>query len=279
MPEPYPASSMRDEGEHSTLDSLKFLAFGKHKKHGFMYLQLVNAGYVNMTLSLVCNVKSLDSQILDKTLFIATDPIAANELKSHVPHIFLYRREGNCDLAYGQAVYFEFMLFRARIIEDLRSRGVNVWLVESDAVWLEDPTNYIKSFHGMDVVAGQDGVLSESIPEGGFLFLNSTLATKRMWNSLRHQHQDTLRANLGLENLGDSGSEMLMLPNHLKAVNWTFSPKERFVSGLWYSNEEMRKRSHPVVIQNNWIIGNAEKEKRAKMWGHWFLQDGSVECI
>ena len=33
----------------------------------------------------------------------------------------------------------------------------------------------------------------------------------------------------------------------------------------------------PYVINNNWIIGNVPKIKRAKRWGHWFIQVSSCE--
>ena len=60
-------------------------------------------------------------------------------------------------------------------------------------------------------------------------------------------------------------------------------PKSKYVSGRWYDggvrqdSAEVRAyvRQHgvPYVINNNWIIGNENKIKRAKRWGHWFLQD------
>lgn len=244
----------------------------------FVYLQLVNEAYTEMTLSWTCNVMGIDG-VLDRTIFIATDVPTLNILSSRSVKVVLFERQQGRDLSYGQSAYFEFMLFRAKIVEQLLLRGVNVWLVESDAVWFADPAPYLTSLRDKDVVAGQDGKLTDEIPEAGFIFLNSTKRTQRMWSALRQQHERTLRlyADSDRQTLGDEGSEMLMLPQHLRSVAWTFFPKDRFVSGKWYLDRNMRENSFPVVIQNNWIVGNAEKIRRAQDWGHWFL-DSSHSC-
>ena len=248
-----------------------------HSVFGFVYLQLVNEAYTNITLSWACNVKRF--HVLEKTVFIATDMVSYQALSAHVPHAILLERKRSLDLSYGQAAYFEFMSFRSKIIEELLYRGINIWLVESDAVWFADPLPYLRDFHDMDVIAGQDGALSDSIPEGGFIFLNATTKTKVMWSDLRRQHERALEDLSGTDNIGDAGSEMLMLPDHLKKVRWAFFPKHRFVSGLWYTNNDMQASSKPVIIQNNWIIGNREKIDRAKAHGHWFLDGSSMACV
>ena len=230
-----------------------------------------------MTLSWVCNVNKFE--VLHKTVLIATDFVSHQALSVHVPHVVLLERDRSLDLSYGQAAYFEFMSFRAKIVEELLYRGNNIWLVESDSVWFADPFPYLQEIYDMDVIAGQDGILSESIPEGGFLFLNATSRTKVMWSDLRQQHERALEEMSGTDNVGDAGSEMLMLPDHLKKVRWTFFPKHRFVSGLWYTNTDMQATSRPVIIQNNWIIGNREKINRAKAHGHWFLVESSMTCV
>ncbi|XP_014782944.1 uncharacterized protein LOC106878281, partial [Octopus bimaculoides] len=42
-------------------------------------------------------------------------------------------------------------------------------------------------------------------------------------------------------------------------------------------NLQDRKKKHVVIINNNWIVGNANKIKRAKKFGHWFIDD-SMKC-
>ena len=237
--------------------------------NNFVFLQLVNKAYIEMTQSWACHAPN---GVLQQTLFVATDEISFEKVKDFAPHVVrqLYQSERN-GVSYGQLDYFNLMLFRTKLVETLLLHSINVWIIESDAVWFSSPHPYLIHLRDMDVVAGQDGILTESIPEGGFLYLNATEKTKEMWIRLRVEFEQTLLELASQEQIGDAGSEMLMLPKHLKTVNWTFFPKDKFVSGLWYTNDEMRQYSDPVIIQNNWIIGNHEKVARAKKWGHWYL--------
>lgn len=55
---------------------------------------------------------------------------------------------------------------------------------------------------------------------------------------------------------------------------------QKFVPGIWYKDEEFRQsHSRPWVIQNNWLVGNEEKIKRAKKWKQWFLSETGNECL
>lgn len=152
---------------------------------------------------------------------------------------------------------------------------MNVWLIESDATWFGDPSILLPTYTNYDVIAGQDGLLEQNYAEGGFLFLNSTHGTVRLWQKIR-KHQETelsrstwLRFASNRET--EHGNEMFLLRKFLHDVRWTFFDKRRFVSGLWYTDDRFRTNTKPLVIQNNWIRGNAEKIRRAQQWGHWFL--------
>jgi hypothetical protein len=74
--------------------------------------------------------------------------------------------------------------------------------------------------------------------------------------------------------MGDSGSEQLMLDKLIReepnlTVAWL--PPENFASGLYYRDARYSKSiKHPIVILNNFIIGNSAKINRAKKWKHWF---------
>ena len=68
-------------------------------------------------------------------------------------------------------------------------------------------------------MAGQDGsfFISPDLPCAGFIYLNATDATRRMWASLLAEHERVLAAATADE-VGDEGSEMLLLPFHLRKV-------------------------------------------------------------
>ncbi len=52
-----------------------------------------------------------------------------------------------------------------------------------------------------------------------------------------------------------------------------------YSSGLWYTqkkkHQEKCKSIVPSVLNNNWIVGNQQKIKRAKAHKHWFLNGES----
>ena len=44
------------------------------------------------------------------------------------------------------------------------------------------------------------------------------------------------------------------------------------------TRKQVKAKGLPFVVQNNWIIGTGGKIKRAKRWGHWFLDGKSNAC-
>jgi len=260
---PHPVSLIDD----ASLDSIAKI----HMRRGYVYLQLVTNAYLDLTLSWICNAHP---SVLGQTIFFTFDETVKEILANFIDssHVFVSGKVSSkqSDLSYGQLEYYKLMETRARFVLELLLSDINVWIIESDAVWFGDPSSSLKKFQKYDVLTGQDGELYENIPEAGFIFLRSTSATLTMWTQLHRAHKKRLEA-LKLEQVGDLGNEMLMLPAFLKHVKWTFFPKNEFVSGKWYGNATMRRLTRPVVIQNNWIIGNENKTMRAKEWGHWYL--------
>ncbi len=243
-------------------------------KNGFIFLQLVNQAYVAITKSWICHAPQ---HTLKHTIFLATDKFAFRALRDfNVSLVFLISYSTG-SLSYGQRAYYDLMLFRSTVILKLLDVGVNVWLIESDAVWFDDPTIELSRFSDIDVITGQDGNINDNIPEGGFIFLNSTVSTRNMWRRLRLEHKKIL-SKLHADEVGDAGSEMLLLPKYLASVKWRFFSRSKFVSGKWYRDKKMRERAKPIVIQNNWIIGNHNKTLRARAWGHWYLNDAQNAC-
>ena len=269
------------------------------QQYGFVFFQLMNANFALMVRSWICQARRLPG-LIDQVLFAATDSAVEQALQDMgAPNIVvLPYTTGN--LVYGHRQYFNYMLFRAQNVLSLLQNSINVWLVEADATWFANPTPFIRELRDMDVVVGQDGSLivrddpssryhrehtpaiqendeDNNLPEAGFIYLNATEATISMWDDLVEQHENLLEES-GTEHLGDSGSEMRMLPQHLPKVRWTSFPRTRFVSGLWYEDTEFRKAVNPIVIQNNWIKGNEAKIDRARQWGHWFLLENNRTC-
>jgi FkbM family methyltransferase len=247
--------------------------------HGFVNIQLLNTGYVDMTKSWICNVRSFPG-VLEKTLFITTDQIAHDKLLQFDSslNVVLELYETPKDLTYGQYAYYDFMLFRTRLLIRLLKEKITVWLTESDAVWLNDPTDIVLNTHG-DMVTMSDGKPPAKILQGGFQLLRPTNPTVSVWTKLLAMFQRKMSATKKGTNMNDSGSEQLMLnglirkePNlDMQWLDWHY-----FAPGLYYRSHQ--KWVRPYVILNNWIKGNKAKIARAKKWKHWFL-DGNGQCL
>lgn len=240
---------------------------------GFVFLQLVNTAYLEMVLNWVCHAPD---GVLEQTIFFATDitmELALRQYKHRIiPHVFLHEYDSP-SLTYGQRDYYYFMAFRLELMEKILESGISIWLVESDSTWFQNPARMIGEFQNMDIITGQDALLEDSYPEAGNIFLNaSSMKTLDMVKNLRAEQEASL-SKLQDGEVGNRGNEMLMLPAHLKKLHWTFFPRKLFVGGLWYKNETFRSIVTPIVVQNNWIIGNQAKIARAKDWNHWFLRN------
>ena len=247
-------------------------------QHGFVNVQFLNRGYVEMTKSWICNVQSFPG-VLEKTMFIATDQYSYDTLLMFDPelNVVLERYETPKDLKYGQYAYYDFMLFRTKLLLQLLKHDIVVWLTESDAVWLKDPSDVVLHTKG-DMVTMSDAPPPEKLLQGGFQLLRPTKPTLSVWTKLLAMFQKKMSGTKKGTEMNDSGSEQLMLnslirkePNlKMQWLDWHL-----FAPGLYYRNKN--KFSRPMVILNNWIIGNAAKIARSKKWNHWYL-DGNHKC-
>lgn len=244
-----------------------------HARYGFVYVQLINSAYMELVFNWICHVQD---EVLDQTFFFATDTKAASSLRAfqgrEVHNVILHTYDST-SLTYGQLSYYYFMAFRLELVEQLLKHGISIWLVESDSTWFENPGYVISEYSGFDVITGQDCLLEESCPQAGNIFLNASApAALQMIQNLKTEQLDVL-LELPEGEVGVAGNEMHMLPKHLAKLRWAFFPNKLFVGGLWYMNSTFRAQVSPIMIQNNWIVGNDKKVERAKSWGHWYLDD------
>ncbi|XP_070552122.1 uncharacterized protein [Ptychodera flava] len=244
--------------------------------YGFVTLQFLNRGYLNITKSWICNVKCMG--VLPKVLFIATDQNALDGLSKFNPkaQVVLLPFQTMFKLSCGLVAYYQFVLLRTWIILILLQRDIPLTVIESDAVWFEDVLPTIKGLSGYDLVSTSNTVSGNGV-SAGFIYLNTTQAAKGVWLDVFKQFQGYMDTRSdGSETMGAEHSEMQILARVLRktAVNVKMLPLENFVSGLWYKNDTLREMTKPKVIQINYIVGVDRKIRNAKHWGHWFLTDG-----
>jgi len=276
-------------------------------KHGFVVLQLLNRGYVTMTKNWVCNVlqKLPANNILAKTLFVTTDAESFEAMRSFsgrdgalALHVYKEEWASAKNLNYGQVAYYQMMLFRTRMLVRLLQDGVTVWLTEADAVWLGDPEPYVVTQtagqEAADIVTMSDRNQPGKFLNGGFQFLRPTAKTLEVWQSVEKRLEKAVRSWKATEDtrargVGNAGSEQLMLNEQISktpGLHVAWVDPELFVSGLWYKTDVHGKsrgpagfgKRMPLVILNNWIVGNGAKIARAKANHHWYLTDDERTC-
>ena len=269
-------------------ESLLAKAKSLQSQHGFVILQLLNAGYVEMTKSWICNVKPFQT-VLPTTLFITTDKTSYDALVDFDDaefHVVFERYDTPAKMQYGHTEYYRYMLFRTRLLINLLDANVTIWLTESDATWFSDPTVEVMETPG-DMVTMNDlcGDTNKTALQGGFQLLRPSDVTKSLWQGMHGRLEARLKpyGNQSLFIQGE-GNEQHLLDYLVKKdpklqVNWLGG--DHFVCGLWYKDEIVRASSPtPVVLLNNWISGNFNKTARAKDWRHWFLlKNGQCEPL
>ena len=233
---------------------------------GYVNLQFFNLGFLNMTKSWICNVRSLPG-VLPATLFIASDSKSYSELlELKNVNVMLDNFNSPTSMKYGETTYYSFTLYRTELILQLLENNISVWSTESDAYWKASPFDEMNPIVEIYVANNRANTRQEA--SVGMIFLRATEEVVRLWKNLlawRKVNPDTQEQN-----------HLTRLINETEAfVQWL--PSLEYISGLWYLNPKLHTGKEKV-IQNNFIVGNEAKEKRAKLHGHWFLHsDGSCK--
>lgn len=143
---------------------------------------------------------------------------------------------------------------------------------------------------------------------GNFFYLRPSLPTRHLWTIITTAFQRSYGESL-LSYAAKKGKfhyidndQSLLTQYALGHNNWynrnfpvaryAVLDRQRFVDGTWYLDFEdekgrpVRKRwyytssesLHPIILNNNFMIGVEGKKKRAQRFGHWFLSSESGKC-
>jgi hypothetical protein len=267
--------------EHPLLQHAKFVS----KTHGIVYLQFLDKGFIDMTLSFICNVLPFET-VLSKCIFICADTESYNALNKFSSEnlkeplrvvLIQYTPEGKGSAAmkYGDRAYHDMMFFRTGLYYQLLEQGVHLMLIESDVVWHGDPTSVILATQG-DIVSGNDRPVDQ--PKGishGFSFFRPS---KRLLEFVHRVHKE--QEHLMENGLGNEQTNMdILLHGEFSDVEIVFLDEQRFINGQRFEDDiPMSTSNAPLVRQNNWVIGNDVKVARAKKMGWWFVDDDLKYC-
>jgi len=265
-------------------DPLINLALDVKGDEKFIYLMFFNSGYFDFVRSWMCNIKLVDSRVLKRTLFVAGDTRASELLLESYPEAKVYTPE-NLHYAegatYGTYEYFKLTLDRLTIQSILIQSGINVFVIEADAVWFSAISEYmLEPLETYSIISADDG--GEGLISAGFLYFDQQLSS--FFEEYTNQYRDTLetlrQTNVSRIDSVDKGEQHMMTKLLTESDISVFWLDEcHFARGQWYDDPGYRLLCpHPKVIQNNYLAGNEQKIARAKKWGHWFVNNDGT-CL
>ena len=253
----------------------------------FVMLLHLNAAYVEMTKSFLCNLNMVSSgtHFTAKLVLIASDPRAFEEINGFLkieplhnlvgafsPTVLRDFRGLNHNLDFGTKEYYRLTLFRLLLQNQLIQANYDVLIIEADAVWLSPHIHSILQeaiMAPIDIISANDsGGSADKLISAGFLLVKANARVKKFFNLYTRRYRTLLSKKQLM-------GEQILMTHMLQGgaeiyVKWL--DECDFASGRWYSDQQYRKRCPaPKVIQNNWIMGNSKKKERSKSWGHWFL--------
>lgn len=265
------------------------------KARGFVSLMYIDAGYLEMAKSFICNLSFLNPKYLDQLAIITHGPAVATELRRFRAQLNIFdfndiapgQERSRRKLFFGQYEYFIVTLRRLRIQSALIQQGANVFVIEADAMWFS-PSVYDtirKLLETSDFITANDRGLEQhgdKLVSAGFLATNSTASSRKFFSMYIDTYERKLLHVTNKSGTIDLPGEqvymthLLQKASHLK-VEW-LDPC-MFVCGKWYMSSSYRESCpNPLVLQNNWITGVDKKIQRAKRFHHWFLSL-TGECL
>ena len=258
----------------------------------FLTLLYMNAAYVEITKSFLCNLNVViqsQTPLLTKLIIIASDKaaqgsivefISSENLHLIVHEVVHFPGVTTEAVSFGTQTYYDLTLSRLQLQNSLIQAGVSVLIIESDAVWQSgDVISFMSQefSKGVDMISANDsGNDEQKLISAGFLLVNANAHSKAFFNRYTKRYARMLKRHI-LEGEQIFMTHLLKQERHEVSILWL--NECMFASGRWYIEEAYREACPaPKVIQNNWVVGNANKTQRAQKWKHWYLA-GDGSCI
>ena len=267
---------------------------GVSGKNPFLIVIMANKAFLPFIYSWLCNTAHMP-RVHEQTLFIFSDngheTLTKSQFVVNTVQIDTKIDKGlELKQDYGSLGYWLLVHIRVKTIIKIIQANIPFLLCEPDAVWVRNPLQDPALHTNADIIGFDDG----GIPGFGFIRISPTPNVKDLFFEMEQKFKKQIPNNLknfesGISVQGEQAILHTLIQKRTQKSykNLTFEmlPNYDYVSGRWYDggvrqdSAEVRAyvRQHgvPYVINNNWIIGNENKIKRAKRWGHWFLQDFS----
>lgn len=248
---------------------------------------LINNAYLPFVYSWLCN--TIYMNIHEQILFITTDGQSKIRLNKDWPRVNVVSLPEetalNDNQAYSKVGYVKLMVKRTEILNSLLINNIEILLFEVDCLWISNPINDCRR-RAMtnDVIVTCIAQMPSAIA-GGFIYMKPTTATKKLWKRLTEKMRilgKEIKQKDPKKHVSESKNDqiffMQLIQNRYANIKYHVLPWDFYPDGKWYTNIKNKQLKRPVIINNNWVIGNEKKIKRAKKWGHWFV-DENFKCL
>lgn len=249
-----------------------------------------NHAFAPMLESWLCNTARM-AGVHQRTLLVMTDEAGYRLMADNKYSVAVGLNDASDptlqqDMTYGTAGYWKLTLARVNLLHQLLNAGISFMNWEPDAFWARNPLqDWTLLAPSTDIVIAPDG---DDELAFGMMLMRANLRTRRVFHKLAHQLQRSLKIldgrssadNITYSNdLQEQKQLKRLLQTGYANATYTLLSQCLYPTGKWYEVEafEPRRRaciaSHgpPIVINNNWIVGNDRKVERAMRWGHWFV--------
>jgi hypothetical protein len=233
-----------------------------------------NKAFLSMTLNLV---QSIGLQGIKNFLLIAFDA-EAERLAGKVYHLpcwaasdldFFNRPDSGKLHSWTEASYHQITQRKGTLVRRILSLGYDVLFVDADLVFLKDPYPFIfgqPNFQSVDLWIQNDGWS----PCTGFYWLRANEKSIKFWEAIE-AHGKSRPTITDQHSLNDVLKEW----GPKKKITYQLLPEDIFpVGNLYFDRETPQQRgADPIIVHNNWAIGDHPKVMRFKERGLWFLRE------
>eukprot|EP00277_Geminigera_cryophila_P028047 CAMPEP_0179463774 /NCGR_PEP_ID=MMETSP0799-20121207/45741_1 /TAXON_ID=46947 /ORGANISM="Geminigera cryophila, Strain CCMP2564" /LENGTH=280 /DNA_ID=CAMNT_0021267195 /DNA_START=455 /DNA_END=1297 /DNA_ORIENTATION=- len=249
-----------------------------------------NNDYLPFHLHWLCNTAGWPG-VHERTILAVQDERSQESIRklSSKVHTYVVPELSRTHGFYSKG-YRKLTIKRIVVLIEILASGRGVIMFEGDALWTGNILNdqqLAGTNRSHDVAFYRDGKLGEHIGAGLMSMKGNRSGAFQMWKNVLKRLNDDMKpfdaqpdsATIPVERAKHEQDILRedILPVMLKHREITMINLDRcsYTSGLWY----IRKTSHmqmcgskpPVILNNNYIVGNQNKINRAKQRKHWFL--------
>ena len=255
------------------------------EKNSFVYLLFLNEGFIEHTMNWICNIESVAPEILESTMFVSADFSTTRALLHfrNMLHTFTKPSAWTEAAPFGTFNYYRIVTERLEVENVLVQAGVNIQIIEADHIWsrsLNEKLGQLMQEH-MIVAGDETSFTGQDLKKicGGFYGIASTAQTRRVFQAYLDDYKaylDKFKGYAGIKSgrIPHFEDDQLFLSritreNNLD-VHW-LGPCE-YANGYWFESKSYQEKCpEPAILHNNFIVGSAQKARRASFIRKWYL--------